>query len=68
MQLLALENITDVAQTFSDATGQDQTQLMSQMVEDISSMGADVATQFGRVPGQVRSSNNESQIIRYYDG
>jgi hypothetical protein len=59
----SIANITEVAKTFSDATGQDQTQLMSQMVEDISSMGADVATQFGRVPGQLEAATMKARLL-----
>jgi hypothetical protein len=59
----SIANITAVAKTFSDATGQDQTQLMSQMVEDISSMGADVATQFGRVPGQLEAATMKARLL-----
>jgi hypothetical protein len=59
----SIKNISDVAQTFSNATGQDQTQLMSQMVEDISSMGADVATQFGRVPGQLEAATMKARLL-----
>jgi hypothetical protein len=59
----SIDNITKIAQTFSDATGQDQTQLMSQMVEDISSMGADVATQFGRVPGQLEAATMKARLL-----
>tara|TARA_R110000803_G_scaffold178160_1_gene240561 strand:+ start:163 stop:2091 length:1929 start_codon:yes stop_codon:yes gene_type:complete len=59
----SIANITMVAKTFSDATGQDQTQLMSQMVEDISSMGADVATQFGRVPGQLEAATMKARLL-----
>jgi hypothetical protein len=59
----SIDNITRVAKTFSDATGQDQTQLMSQMVEDISSMGADVATQFGRVPGQLEAATMKARLL-----
>lgn len=59
----SIANITKVAKTFSDATGQDQTQLMAQMVEDISSMGADVATQFGRVPGQLEAATMKARLL-----
>lgn len=59
----SIQNITDVAKTFSDATGQDQTQLMAQMVEDISAMGADVATQFGRVPGQLEAATMKARLL-----
>ena len=59
----SIDNITKIAKTFSDATGQDQTQLMSQMVEDISSMGADVATQFGRVPGQLEAATMKARLL-----
>jgi hypothetical protein len=59
----SIDNITRVAKTFSDATGQDQTQLMAQMVEDISSMGADVATQFGRVPGQLEAATMKARLL-----
>lgn len=59
----SIANITKVAKTFSDATGQDQTQLMSQLVEDISSMGADVATQFGRVPGQLEAATMKARLL-----
>ena len=59
----SIANITEVAKTFSDATGQDQTQLMSQMVQDISSMGADVATQFGRVPGQLETATMKARLL-----
>jgi len=59
----SIANITEVAKTFSDATGQDQTQLMAQMVEDISSMGADVATQFGRVPGQLEAATMKARLL-----
>jgi hypothetical protein len=59
----SIKNISDVAQTFSDATGQDQTQVMAQMVEDISSMGADVATQFGRVPGQLEAATMKARLL-----
>jgi ABC-type transporter Mla subunit MlaD len=59
----SIKNISDVAQTFSNATGQDKTQLMAQMVEDISSMGADVATQFGRVPGQLEAATMKARLL-----
>lgn len=59
----SIANITEVAKTFSDATGQDQTQLMAQMVQDISSMGADVATQFGRVPGQLEAATMKARLL-----
>ena len=59
----SIENITTVAETFSKATGQDQTQLMAQMVEDISKMGADVATQFGRVPGQLEAATMKARLL-----
>ena len=59
----SIKNISDVAQTFSDATGQDKTQLMAQMVQDISSMGADVATQFGRVPGQLEAATMKARLL-----
>ena len=59
----SIKNISDVAQTFSDATGQDKTQLMTQMVQDISSMGADVATQFGRVPGQLEAATMKARLL-----
>ena len=36
---------------------------MSQMVEDISSMGADVATQFGRVPGQLEAATMKARLL-----
>lgn len=59
----SIANITTVAETFSKATGQDQTQLMAQMVEDISKMGADVATQFGRVPGQLEAATMKARLL-----
>ena len=59
----SIANITDVAKTFSDATGQDQTQIMAQMVDDISSMSADVATQFGRVPGQLEAATMKARLL-----
>lgn len=59
----SIDNITKVAKTFSDATGQDQTQLMSQMVEDIATMGADVATDFGRVPGQLEAATMKARLL-----
>ena len=59
----SIANITKVAETFSKATGQDQTQLMAQMVEDISKMGADVATQFGRVPGQLEAATMKARLL-----
>ena len=59
----SIANITTVAETFSKATGQDQTQLMAQMVQDISSMGADVATQFGRVPGQLEAATMKARLL-----
>jgi hypothetical protein len=59
----SLRNISMAAEQFAAATGQDQTQVMSQMVEDISKMGTDVATQFGRVPGQLEAATMKARLL-----
>ena len=59
----SIRNLTEASKIFSDATGQDQTQIMAQMTQDIASMSADTAVQFGRIPGQLETATMKARLL-----
>ena len=59
----SIRNLSEASKIFSDATGQDQTQVMAAMTQDIASMSADTAVQFGRIPGQLEMATMKARLL-----